>query len=253
MELGLKGKVAVVTGATRGIGRRIAERLAEEGCRLIICGRGSEAVAETQEKLGAAGHEVTGFTADVGDQASYRAFLDNAAAAYDGVDIFISNVSAPAGLGNEQLWRGAFEIDVLATVRGCEHFAPLMKQRGGGSIVLTSSTAASEAWVGPMAYNAMKAAMLNYAKNLSTALASEQIRVNAVAPGPVYFPGSSWHKRETENPDRFNAILSQIPMGRMASTDDVADAVAFLVSDRASYITGQTLTIDGGFTRRVAI
>jgi 3-oxoacyl-[acyl-carrier protein] reductase len=253
MDLGLDSKIAIVTGATRGIGRAVAARLAEEGCKVVLCGRDQAAVEETQASFEQAGHSVRSFVADVADEASYRRFLDDAAVAFGGVDIFVSNVSAPAGLGSEQLWRGAFEVDVLGTVRGCEQLSPIMEERGGGAIILTSSTAASEAWVGPMAYNAMKAAMLNYAKNLSIKLAPKQVRVNAVAPGPVYFPGSSWHRRETQDPDRFKSILSQIPMGRMASTDDVADAVAFLASDRASYVTGQTLTIDGGFTRRVAI
>lgn len=251
MDLGLKGRVAVVTGGTRGLGRAIVETLSDEGARIVFCARDPDEVAKAEEELTGSGREVKGYAADVADPGSYGAFLDAAARAFDGVDVFVANVSAGGGLGDESFWRRSFEVDVLGTVRGCEALAPAMKRRGGGAIVLTSTTAAFESFVGPMAYNAMKAGLLNYAKNLSRQLAPDQIRVNAVAPGPVYFPGGSWAKREASAPDAFNAVLSQIPMGRMAAPEDVSRAVAFLASPAAAYITGATLAIDGGFTRRV--
>jgi NAD(P)-dependent dehydrogenase (short-subunit alcohol dehydrogenase family) len=251
MDLGLDGKVAVVTGGTRGIGREIIETLASEGCRIVFCARNPSEVAQAQAAFDGSGLQTRGFTADVGDAASYGAFLAQASEAFGGVDIFVPNVSAGGGLGDERFWRNSFEVDMLGAVRGCEALTPVMAARGGGAIVLTSSTAALESFVGPMAYNAMKAALLNYGKNLSQKVAPQQIRVNAIAPGPVYFPGGSWATREASAPEAFQAVLAQIPMGRMASPADVARAVAFLASPAAAYITGVTVTIDGGFTKRV--
>jgi NAD(P)-dependent dehydrogenase (short-subunit alcohol dehydrogenase family) len=251
MNLGLDGKVAVITGATRGIGRAIAQTLAAEGCRIVFCARKPEEVEEAEAAFREAGGECRGVTADVSDVDSYGAFLEQAASAFGRVDVFVPNVSAGGGMGSEQFWRNSFEVDVLGTVRGCEALAPVMAEAGGGAIVLISTTAAQESFVGPMAYNAMKAALLNYAKNLSQQYASRQVRVNAVAPGPVYFEGGAWAQREAQAPAVFKSVLGQIPMGRMASPQDVANAVAYLASPAAAYITGVTLTVDGGFTKRV--
>jgi 3-oxoacyl-[acyl-carrier protein] reductase len=251
MNLGLGGKTAVITGATRGIGRAIVETLAAEGCRIVFCARKAEEVDATRSALEAKGAETVGVVADVADAASYAAFLDQAKAAFGGVHVFVPNVSAGGGMGSEQFWRASFDVDVLGTVRGCEAMAPAIAEAGGGAIVLVSTTAAQEAFVGPMAYNAMKAAMLNYAKNLSQQWAARQVRVNAVAPGPVYFEGGAWAQREASAPEVFNRVLSQIPMGRMATPADVANTVAFLASAAAGCITGSTVTVDGGFTKRV--
>jgi 3-oxoacyl-[acyl-carrier protein] reductase len=251
MNLGLDGKVAVVTGATRGIGRSIAESLASEGCRIVFCARNSQEVEDLQRSLDVQGVAAKGFVADVGEETAYRAFLSAALDAFGGVDVFVPVVAAKPGLGDERFWRNSLEIDVLGTVRGCEALAPSMASRGGGAIVLISSTAALESFVGPMAYNAMKAALINYAKNLSQTVASQQIRVNAVAPGPVYFPGGIWAQREASAPQRFREILDQIPMGRMATPGDVANVVTFLASPAAGFVTGTTVIVDGGFTKRV--
>jgi NAD(P)-dependent dehydrogenase (short-subunit alcohol dehydrogenase family) len=251
MNLGLDGKVAVITGATRGIGRAVAQTLAAEGCRVVFCARKPEEVEETAAALQNAGADARGFVADVADAGSYGDFLAKAPGAFGQIDVFVPNVSAGGGMGSEQFWRNSFEVDVLGTVRGCEALAPVMAEGGGGAIVLLSTTAAQESFVGPMAYNAMKAALLNYAKNLSQQYAARQVRVNAVAPGPVYFEGGAWAQREAQAPAVFKGVLGQIPMGRMASPQDVASAVAYLASPAAAYVTGVTLTVDGGFTKRV--
>lgn len=250
MDLHLKGKVAIVTGGTRGIGRTIVETLCVEGCRTVFCARKAEDVEDAQRAFDASGVETLGLVADVGDADSYAAFLARASTAFGGVDVFVPSVSAGGGMGDEKFWRNSFEIDVLGTIRGCEAMRPVMAANGG-SIVLISSTAALEAFVGPMAYNAMKAALLNYAKNLSQQVGPSQIRVNAVAPGPVLFPGSSWDKRRTGAPEVFASTLARIPLGRYATPQDVANTVAFLASPLAAYITGVTVTVDGGFTKRV--
>ncbi len=248
MELGLQGKRAIITGATRGIGRAIAEQLLAEGVDLAICARSPEAVEAAVSELSAIGPRVIGAAVDVANAAAYTDWIEGAAKELGGVDIFVSNVSV--GNGPDK-WQAAFEADVMSTVRGCEAVIPHMEQAGGGSIVMISTTAAFEVWNGAHAYGAFKAGMMNYAKNLADIHAPKQIRVNSVAPGPIYFEGGAWTNIEVEHPDFFDKILSSIPMGRMGSPADIAQAVTFLSSDAARYITGTTLTVDGGRTRAV--
>lgn len=248
MELGLKGKRAIVTGATRGIGRGIAEQLLAEGVSIAICARSADVVTQAVAELSAVGPQVVGAPVDVADEASYTAWIESAASELGGVDIFVSNVSV--GNGAEK-WKAAFDADVMSTVRGCEAVIPYMEKAGGGSIVMISTTAAFEVWNGAHAYGAFKAAMMNYAKNLADIQAPKQIRVNTVAPGPVYFEGGAWTGIKANMPEFYEKILASIPMGRMGSPADIANAVAFLCSDAAQYITGTTMTVDGGRTRAV--
>jgi NAD(P)-dependent dehydrogenase (short-subunit alcohol dehydrogenase family) len=248
MELHLKGKRALVTGATRGIGRAIAEHLLNEGVDLAICARDERAVADAVESLSRIGPKVIGRAVDIADTAAQTAWIDFAADALGGLDIFIPCVSVGGG---PEKWQSAFEIDVMGTVRGCEAVIPHMKAVSGGSIVMIATTAAFEVWRAPQAYGVFKAGMINYAKNLSDQLAPSQIRVNTVAPGPVYFSGGAWPDIETRLPEFFKNTLDSIPMGRMGSPADIARAVVFLASGASSYITGITITVDGGRTRKV--
>jgi NAD(P)-dependent dehydrogenase (short-subunit alcohol dehydrogenase family) len=248
MDLGLAGKTAVITGGTRGIGRAMAETFLAEGCNVVVCARKPDEVDAMNAVF--AGRPLKACVADVADAQSAQAFYAEAAEAFGGVDVFVPNVSAGGGMGAESFWRNSFEVDVLGTVRGCEALTPALTQ-SRGSIVLISTTGAQEAFVGPMAYNAMKAGLLNYMKNLSQQLAGKGVRVNAVAPGPVYFEGGAWAQREAAAPEVFKSVLSQIPFGRMATPTDVANAVAFLAAPASGCVTGATLTIDGGFTKRV--
>lgn len=247
MDLGLAGKRAIVTGATRGIGRAIAEHLLAEGVSLAICARDQAAVDEAVAAL-QGGPQVIGAAVDVGDADALKAWIDSAAETLGGVDIFVANVSV--GNGPEK-WEAAFNADLMGTVRGCEAVIPYMEKAGAGAIVMISTTAAFEVWNGANAYGAFKAGLMNYAKNLAEIHAPKQIRVNTVAPGPVYFEGGAWTNIEVQNPDFFNKIKGSIPMGRMGSPADIGKAVTFLVSDAASYITGITITVDGGRTRAV--
>jgi NAD(P)-dependent dehydrogenase (short-subunit alcohol dehydrogenase family) len=248
MDLGLKGKSAVITGATRGIGRAIAEQLLSEGVNLAICARDVAAIEEAVAELQGKGAKVIGAPVDVADQAKLGAFIEQAAVELGGIDILIANVSV--GNGPEK-WEAAFDTDLMGTVRACEAVIPHMEKAGGGAIVMISTTAAFEVWNGAHAYGVFKAGLMNYAKNLADLQASKQIRVNSLAPGPVYFEGGAWTGIEVQHPDFFAKIKGSIPMGRMGSPADVAKAVTFLVSDAAAYITGVTLTVDGGRTRGV--
>jgi 3-oxoacyl-[acyl-carrier protein] reductase len=251
MDLGLKGKRALVTGATRGIGRRIAERLVSEGAAVAICARQQGEIDDALAALAAGGATVWGRVCDVADGDAYVRWIEEAIAALGGVDVFVPNVTAGRVSGGPVAqWRANFEVDVLGTVRGCEAVIPRMSS--GGAIVAIGTTAAVETFIGPNAYNAMKAALITYTKQLSQAVAANGIRVNLVSPGPIEFSGGAWASVRDTMPEFYAQIRGQQPTGRLGTPEEVADAVAFFASARASWITGVNLIVDGGFTRRVA-
>ena len=251
MDLGLKGKKAIVTGGTRGIGRAIASLLAAEGCDVAICARNREAVDEAVAQLARAGVRSTGGTVDVADLAALRGWIAEAGDALGGLDIFIANVSALAQGMDEAAWRRGFEIDVMSTVFGIEAALPLLEHSGAGSIVAVGSTAMAEIYGPTRSYAAVKAAIVPYVKGLARNLAARNIRANIVSPGNVFFEGGVWDVTRQKNPEMFNSMLARNPTGRMGTPEEVANAVVFLASPRASFITGTNLIIDGALTQRV--
>ncbi|MEM1114390.1 MAG: SDR family NAD(P)-dependent oxidoreductase [Pseudomonadota bacterium] len=253
MDLGLSGKKAVITGATRGIGRAIAETLATEGVDLAICARNSDEVKDAVEALSKTGVKVTGAEVDVSEREAYQAWVASVGEELGGIDIFVPNVSAGGGQMDENGWRANFEVDLLGTTRGIEAAMPFLQASSAGSIVIISTTAAVETFLGPQTYNAIKAALITHGKQLSQALAADGIRVNCVSPGPIYFEGGAWQFIENNMPDLYNTTLGDIPSGRMGTPQEVANAVAFLASPASSLITGVNLVADGGFTKRVQL
>jgi len=254
MDLGLTNKRAVVTGATRGIGRAIAERLVREGCSVALCARRAEDVAAAVNALQAlAGDraQVIGAAADVADTAAITDWVNDAADKFGGLDIAIANVSALSGAPGEASWRLALEIDVLGTVRLVDAVLPHLEKSADASIVAISSTAALEAFGGPRPYNAVKAAVINYMSNLATSVAPKRIRANTVSPGTIYFDDGVWGTRKREQPEVYAAALAGNPLGRMGTPAEVANVVAFVASPAASFMTGANVVVDGGFTRRV--
>jgi NAD(P)-dependent dehydrogenase (short-subunit alcohol dehydrogenase family) len=251
MDLGLHGKKAIVTGGTRGIGRAIANLLAAEGCDVAICARNRGAVDETVAALSRTGVKATGGAVDVADLSALRGWIGEAAEALGGLDIFIANVSALAQGMDEEAWRRGFEIDVMATVFGIEAALPLLEKSQAGSVVVVGSTALAEIYGPTRSYAAVKAAIVPYVKGLARNLAAKNIRANMVSPGNVYFKGGVWNIVEERNPEMFKAMLARNPTGRMGRPEEVADAVVFLASPRASFITGTNLIIDGALTQRV--
>ena len=251
MDLKLKGKTAAVAGATRGIGRAIAELLAAEGCNVSICARDGSAVDDVVAELQANGANAMGQAADATDRAAQEAWVSATADAFNGIDIIIANVSALNQGTDEDAWRQSFEVDMMASFNGIEAALPHLKKTTGGSIVLISSIAALHVPGGPKPYGAMKAAVINYAKGLARSLAPEGIRVNAVSPGNIYFEDGVWGKTERNNPEFFAKQLAANPMGRMGRPEEVAAAAVFLASPAASFISGTNLVVDGALTMGV--
>jgi 3-oxoacyl-[acyl-carrier protein] reductase len=251
MDLGLKGKKAIVTGATKGICRRVVEILAQEGAEIALCSRNGDDVAKTVEELKAHGGKVIGSAANVKDAEGYKAWLTATAEELGGCDIFIPGVSAGGGNDGEKNWYRNFEIDLMGCVRGVEALMPALKKSPNASIVFISTTAAVETFIAPMAYNAMKAALITYAKQLSQAVARRNMRVNVVSPGPIMIEDGSWDKVRAADEAFYNSIMAQQPSGRMGEADEVARCIVFLASEAASWVTGTNLIVDGGFTKRV--
>lgn len=252
MDLGLKGLRACVTGSTRGIGRAIAERLAAEGCAVAISGRKPAEVDAAVAAIGTTGAKAWGRAVDVADAAALKAWIEDGAAALGGLDILVANASALASGGSPAAFRTAFETDVLHTLNAVEAARPFLDLSKAAAIVAIASISGSEdyGWE-ESAYGTMKAALLYAMKSLANHLAPKGIRVNVVSPGTIYFKGGVWEHVEKNDPAAFKASLAANPMGRMGRPEEIADAVAFVVSPRASFMAGANIVVDGAFTRRV--
>ncbi len=250
MDLGLKGLKAILAGASKGIGRATAEVLAVEGCEVAICARGQQGVDKALQSLKQKGKAI-GEAVNVSDPAAYTAWIKRAAEQLGGCDIFIPFVSAGGGPASEETWKAVFESDLLGTFRGIQAALPFLEKSKAGSIVAISTTAALEDFLGPQAYNAMKAAVINYAHAMSQSLAPKGIRVNTVSPGPIYIDGGAWNMVKDHMAAIYDNTLKAIPMGRMGNGEEVARAIAFVASPACRFMTGTNVVIDGGFTRRV--
>lgn len=245
MDLGLKGKNAIITGASKGIGKSIAMKLAEEGVNVAICARGKKSLQATEKELIKKGVNVFTQTCDVGNTKQFDAFMDAVKDKFGQVDILVNNVSA-LSLGDEYSdWETCINIDLLASVRATRKVIPWMIESGSGNILFISSGSGLEAG-SPPAYAAAKAAIISYSKTMAIQLAPKNIRVNTIAPGSIEFPGGLWELTKTENPPLYDWALSSIPSGRLGTPGEVGNVAAFLVSPCASWVTGTCLCVDGG-------
>jgi NAD(P)-dependent dehydrogenase (short-subunit alcohol dehydrogenase family) len=250
MDLGLNGRKALVTAATRGIGLAIAQTFADEGCDVAICARGEAGLESARKDLEARGAKVFTQAIDVSDGDALKQFVADAAEALGGLDIYVSNASGGAGPG-EKAWQASFDVDVMGAVRGIDAALPSLANSDAASVVLISSTAALEYLGIPQAYSAMKAALIAHAGDMSQALAPQGIRVNVISPGPIYFEGGNWEMIKQAMPEMYEGALAQCAIGRMGAPEEVARATAFIASPAASLITGANLVCDGGFTKRM--
>jgi 3-oxoacyl-[acyl-carrier protein] reductase len=253
MDLGLQGKKVIITGATRGIGRAVADLFASEGADIALCARSADEVAEAVSALKARGVKAFGDPVNVRDGEAYKAWLGKAADSLGGCDVFVPGVSAGGGFDSEKNWVKNFEIDVLHTVRGCEALMPHLEKSGQGSIVIIGSTNAVETFAAPMAYNAMKAALITYGKQLSQFTGKKGVRVNTVSPGPIYFEGGAWEMIKGSQPKFYDWAIKQIPNGRMGTVEEIARVIVFVASPAAALITGANIIADNGFTKRVQL
>jgi len=246
MELGLRGRNVIVTGGSRGIGRSTALAFARAGANVAICARGEDGVRKATAELGALGVKAFGAACDVADAAALGAFLDAAREALGSVHVLVNNTSGFGISDDEDGWRKGFDVDVMATVRACWKVAPMIAEAGGGAILHVSTISGLSPSLMNPPYGAMKAVLFQHVQTLAVKLARQKIRVNCVAPGSIEFPGGAWDAIKKNAPPVYESTVKRIPWRRHGTPEEVANAIVFLCSDAASWITGQTVVVDGG-------
>jgi 3-oxoacyl-[acyl-carrier protein] reductase len=256
VDLQLSGKVAIVTGSSRGLGFASAKALVEEGCSVTICARGearlAAAAAELRESAGAgegASTRVLPLMADVSAAEDVERLIAHTVETFKGLDILVNNVGLARGRTivdtSDGEWQEAYEQTLLPAIRASRLAVPHLRRRGGGAIIMIASIWGRESG-GRMTYNAVKAAEISLAKSMAQQLARDNIRVNSVAPGSILFPGGSWHRRQQEDPDGIRDFIArELPFGRFGRPEEVGAVVAFLASPRASWISGASVPVDG--------
>ena len=251
MDLGLKGKNVLVTGASKGIGLAVAELFAAEGANVAICARNAADVDKVVKDLAAKGVRSWGGAIDVADAAALKHWVEGAAAELGGIDAIVCNVSALAVGDTPETWEKSFRTDMMHTVNSVAAAVPYLEKSGSASIVIISSVSGFEVDFAAGSYGAFKAALIHYAKGLSSQLIGKGIRVNAVSPGNTYFEGGIWQNIERGMPDLYKTAMSLNPTGRMGTAEEVAAGVVFLASPVAGRISGANLVIDGALTKAV--
>jgi len=251
MDLGLAGRRAIVTGGTRGIGRAIAFALAAEGCDVAVCARSEPDVRTTVEALAATGRRAFGEQVDVTDPEALRAFVDNAAEAFGGLELLVASAGALAGgpqlaaIGPDD-WRFTLDINITHPAIAARTAQPWMVRSGGGAMLFISSIAGMHPWTRPH-YGAAKSACIHLAGSLARELGPHNIRVNALSPGSILFPGSAWEGVKAKDEAAFARWeRAEFPLGRLGTDHEVADVALFLLSDRAAWVTGVNVPVDGG-------
>jgi 3-oxoacyl-[acyl-carrier protein] reductase len=254
MDLQLKGKVGVVLGGTRGIGRAIADTLAGEGANVAICARNPEQVKDAVAALKDKGVRATGAALDIKDGSALKSWVEKVGSELGGIDVLVSNAGAMAQGGDPASWASNFELDVLGAVNAFDAARPFLEKaaekNGDAAFVIISSVSAAET-DNASSYGPIKAALVHLAKGLARQHAKRHIRTNVVSPGTVYFKGGVWNMIETNMPEVYKGALERNPMGRMASPQDIANAAVFLASPASSFTTGINMLVDGSISRRV--
>jgi 3-oxoacyl-[acyl-carrier protein] reductase len=249
MDLGLAGKIALVSGGTRGLGWATVERLAAEGCAIGLCSRSAEAVQVRTTALQRMEVRAHGVVADVTQPGDVERFVEECAAALGGVDLLVANVGGSSGGAlletTREDWIRTFDLNLFHAVQSIRAAVPHMQRRGGGSVAIIASISGSKP--APRGqYGAAKASEIFLAGALAWELADHKIRVNAVSPGSIMFPGGGWERFEANNPDQFQAFAErEFPWGRLGRAEEVADVVAFVLSERANWINGANIPVDG--------
>jgi 3-oxoacyl-[acyl-carrier protein] reductase len=264
MELGLKGKAVLVTGASRGIGRAIALAFAEEGCRVALASRGAEPLAAVAREVEARGGEARPCPADVTDPRQVDALVETVRRPWGGIDILVNNAgkgyAKPFEAVSDEDWEAVLRLDLLSAIRLSRAVLPGMQARGGGQIVNIAALSGRVPRLGQIASNAAKAGLINFTESLAAEVARHGIRVNAVCPAAIMT--ERWQQRVERRARERGLNLQQaadelardsIPLGRFGLPEEVAAAVVFLASERASFITGTSVFVDGGMGRSLSI
>jgi 3-oxoacyl-[acyl-carrier protein] reductase len=258
MELSLRDRVVAVAGSSRGIGLAIARAALAEGALVVISGRNAAPLEEARNGLAAeyGDERVHAVLCDLADEKGARTFVVTSLEQVGGIDALVVNAGSGAQRSGWDVrdddWRRSLEANLWPVHHVLAHGLPVLVEQRRGSVVLVASITGLESAAGPLVYGAVKAAVVNYAKNLARQLGPEGVRVNCVAPGNVLFPGGRWQQRLDEDSDGVRALLdAEVPLRRFGSPDEIADAVLFLLSDRAAFITGACLVVDGGQTRGI--
>ena len=251
MDLGLNGLKAILVGANGGIGRKVAHALVAEGCHVAVCGRSQAKVDKIIGELTPSGVTVYAEALDVTDTAAVPAFVNQAAQALGGCDIFISFTSANLGEDSDAGWEAVMNADILPMRRGIEAAKPYLLKSVAGSIICMSSTGAVEEFMGVQPYNALKAAVMVYSAGLAQSLAGQGVRANCITPGPVMTEDGPWAHIKEHMTEFYDGIMAQIPMGRMTTGEELAKAIVFVASPACKAMTGANIVVDGGFTKRV--
>ena len=251
MDLGLQDRVAIVTGASRGIGKYIAEALAREGCDVAICARTASDLEEAAADIEEEGAEVLALPMDITDEGEPERLVNETAERFGRIDTYVGNVGSNRKGSFETLsdedWEELINLNFMSHVRVSRAAVPHMREVEGASICYISSIFGRElGGAGLSLYNTTKSALISLSKVMAQDLAPD-IRVNSIAPGSIRFPGGSWDQRVKENPEAMEDFVNEnIAIGRFGRADEIADAVTFLCSERASLITGSCINVDGG-------
>lgn len=246
MQISFKSRKVVVAGGSRGIGRAIALAFAAEGADMAICARDPQGLKAAEAELKRHGGTVFSMACDLGEASAAAHFVTAAASALDGIDVLINNASGMGMKDDENGWLASVNVDLMATVRATQAAVPFLEQAAGGVIINISSISGFAAVPRSLPYAAVKAALVNYTMGLGLSLAPKRIRVNAIAPGSIEFPGGTWENRKTSDPQLYQRTLDSIPWGRFGMPQDIARVALFLASDMGSWVTGQTIVVDGG-------
>jgi 3-oxoacyl-[acyl-carrier protein] reductase len=245
MNIDFTGKKAIICGGSRGIGKAIAMGFAAAGGDVSICARDTVTLEQARSEIAQNGHKTHAGSADLAKEDAVRDYIRSATEALGGVDFLVNNASAFGSSDDEKGWTSSLAIDMMAIVHATQEALPALRA-SKGSVLNISSIAAMHTAARQPPYGAIKAAVIHYTGTQAALYAKDGIRVNCIAPGSIEFAGGVWDRRKTDNPRLYNAVLNSIPFGRLGYPEEIANVALFLASPFASWVTGQTIAVDGG-------